>query len=1056
MKLAAKARPSAAALIATVLIAAGFARAATFGRVVSLPGGASDITLDEKRNQLYLPQPLLNQVQVYSLARSTFATPIPTDTTPLSSALARDGSVLYVTCYDSSVLDIVDLTALSVTTRVKLPAQPEGIAVAADGRVLISTIGASGTNALVLYTPTTGAVTAVTVAPAAGTPPTLPPPSGRPFLADHSQLVATSDGRYIGGVNAPAGNPVAFVYESASGTVLRSRTIAGSSTSVTISPNGARLMAGVNLFDATTMQVLAQQNLQNATFPVAAGTAFNVTSTQGGGIFSQDGSTLYSVYDTAPVGGAPNTSLMILNDPDNLAIKMGIQLPENLAGKMVQSADGSNAYALSDSGFTVLPLSTVARSALASPANTAILLARDVCGVVPLQTVSVAVNNPGAGKITASAALYPANGASPANAASVRSVAGGATPQLSFTINSALSKALGTVLPPADYAITSAEAINVPDKIRVYENSRNTEAVGNILPIPVGNPTGEAFPDLLYDTARQRLFITNTSLNRIEVFDIKTQAFLAPIKVGQLPVSMAMTLDGGTIYVVNSGGESISIVDPAALQTTGTVAFPPIPFNSNLSISTPVQIVMSLNGPIFTMNNGTLWTIIGNVATPRRASRVIGTNTTGQTVLTSPNTMAATPGGEYVVLGASAAAGATNAYLYDASVDDWVTTRSLAGSPGGYFGPAVAGTKGQYYFVNGTFLNSALVAQRTQPGLLSGAAAVGATTLALFNAPTAVAATALPTTLPSIQVVDGVTGLPSLSLTPLEGPLVTTTAAARATVKGRNLAIDVAGGFAYAITATGLSIVPTASAPVTARPNIFNKGIVSLASYLPSTAPNGLISIFGTNLASNAVAGSTPLPTILGGACVTLNNSPIPLLMTSPGQINAQIPPGTAQTSQPVVVHSIPTASASASQNVSISKYAPAVLVDGQGNAALLHSDGTYVSKDNPANRDESLQLYVVGLGATTGGQAAAGQPSPSNPLAEVSSVRVFFGDPSYKQSEMIVDWAGLAPGLIGVYQIDITVPGFHSSGDALPITVEVNGVDSSVTGPAVPYAAVN
>ena len=34
-----------------------------------------------------------------------------------------------------------------------------------------------------------------------------------------------------------------------------------------------------------------------------------------------------------------------------------------------------------------------------------------------------------------------------------------------------------------------------------------------------------------------------------------------------------------------------------------------------------------------------------------------------------------------------------------------------------------------------------------------------------------------------------------------------------------------------------------------------------------------------------------PLPTILGGACVTLNNQPSPLLMNSAGQINAQIPP---------------------------------------------------------------------------------------------------------------------------------------------------------------------
>ena len=69
-----------------ILLTVPALRAATFGRSVALPGGASDIVLDERRNQVYLPQPLLNQVQVYSLARNAFSAPITTDATPLSAA----------------------------------------------------------------------------------------------------------------------------------------------------------------------------------------------------------------------------------------------------------------------------------------------------------------------------------------------------------------------------------------------------------------------------------------------------------------------------------------------------------------------------------------------------------------------------------------------------------------------------------------------------------------------------------------------------------------------------------------------------------------------------------------------------------------------------------------------------------------------------------------------------------------------------------------------------------------------------------------------------------
>jgi uncharacterized protein (TIGR03437 family) len=54
------------------------------------------------------------------------------------------------------------------------------------------------------------------------------------------------------------------------------------------------------------------------------------------------------------------------------------------------------------------------------------------------------------------------------------------------------------------------------------------------------------------------------------------------------------------------------------------------------------------------------------------------------------------------------------------------------------------------------------------------------------------------------------------------------------------------------------------------------------------------------------------------------------------------------------------------------------------------------------------------------------------------------------------VDWAGLAPGLIGVYQLNVRVPGFHIKGDNLIVTVRIGGVDSPSTGVVVPTVTVN
>jgi len=382
-------------------------KAATLGRVIALPGGATDIVLDESRSRVFLVSSLQSQIQVYSLQRQTFLAPIVTDQTPISAALSRDGKSLYVTCYDASSLDVIDLNALSVSGQIALPAKPEGVAVAADGRVLISTTGsgtAGATNVLLLYDPSPKAahiLSSISVTPAAPTPPSLPPPAGRAFLATHSQLTATRDGSTIVGINVAgfnaatgAGVPTAFVYEAASGTVLRSRIVAGSSSNVVaVSDDGSRFMAGPNLFDASTLQVLAQMNLANAPFPVSAATNFNLASTAGGSAFSPDGQTLYAAFDVAPIGhptGARVGQLM-LGDPDNLLIRMGLQMPENLAGKMVMSTDGSTIYALSDSGFVILPVGAAAQSPLAVPGSTTLLLTNDQCGVTA-QTAAAAVS----------------------------------------------------------------------------------------------------------------------------------------------------------------------------------------------------------------------------------------------------------------------------------------------------------------------------------------------------------------------------------------------------------------------------------------------------------------------------------------------------------------------------------------------------------------------------------------------------------------------------------------------------------------------------------------
>ncbi len=561
------------------------AHAATFGKVTPLVGGASDIVLDEARGQLYLTASVPNQVQVYSVKQAKFLSPITTDQTPLSAAFSRDSNSLYVVCYDSATLDVINLNTLTVSAQVTLPAKPEGVAVDSNGLVLISTIGsANGTaNLLMLYNPSSSALTSIPVTPAAPGAPTFPPASGRPFLAKHSQLVATRDGTVIAGANAPvngttAGTATLFVYQAASSSVPLARIVTGNSTTLAISDDGSRIMCGPVLYDAATLQVLAQQSGTNAPYPLTTTAAtFNTQANQGGAAFAPGGQTLYAAWNIAPPSNttttpgttpaASNITQLLLNDPDNLLINTGIQLPENLAGRMVISSDGSSAYALSDSGFISLPLSTLTQSPIAVPASRVAMVTSDPCGVTAATaTATIPMTNQGKGSFSVSAQVYsttttagfgpggPGTTTATSAAPSVKSTQSGGSPALVFTFNSAESKIRGTVSPPSDFLVTSSEAINIPPSVRVYENSRDSEARGTVMPIPLGPgaPTTGAFPDLVYDQARQRVYIANTTMNRVEVYDIKSKALLTPVKVGQAPVSMALSLDGGTLYVANS------------------------------------------------------------------------------------------------------------------------------------------------------------------------------------------------------------------------------------------------------------------------------------------------------------------------------------------------------------------------------------------------------------------------------------------------------------------------------------------------------------------------
>ena len=714
---------------------------ATFGDVIQLQGGTpSDIVLDELRHQLYLVSNTTSQVLVLDYTTNQVVARIATGRTPLAGAMSMDGNFLYVTASGPpSALYAIDLTSNRLAYTQTLPSTPQGVETGIDGRVLVAMTGTGVTagvpqKTLQVFDPTTRTLLDVSVPALTTTLAPLPAqPTGRPTTTFPGKLLRTPDGNFIVGVITPTNaSTYIFVYEVASGVILRNRITAGQSTVISMAPDGSRFMAGFTMYDTATLAVIAQQNNANAPFTFSS--AINTTQNVGGSIFSPDGNTLYSAFNTAATTNPPSpsaSSTLLVNDPSNLGIRLGIKLPESIVAKIAMTSDGADAWGLSDSGLVHMPLGKLYEYPILVPETSQVFLAMDDCnrGVA---SGTLKINNLGKGRLTYTVA------ASPSAALVYKQSSGLAPSTITFTMEpgrSGVVRQPGTNIwtgagtqqgTPINLTLSSPDAINIPNTIRIFMNYRQSDQRGVIYPVPTtqnNNPSGtagntsgnEGLQDILLDEARGLVYITNSGFNRIEVFDTQKQHFVNPIPAGQMPHQMAMGGDGKTLYVGNTGGESISIIDLDLQRIVDSVVFPPVQRNSTAAPIYPRSLAMGYFGLQFLMSNGTLWKVVGNQALPRPAdpNGLVPVTLTG-----CPNCgMISTPANDFILT----FSGNGTAYVYDSTADAYVATRLLIPAPiTGYYGLLGAGPGGAYYLVNGLIVNPSLTT-------IGGSASPGAT-----------------------------------------------------------------------------------------------------------------------------------------------------------------------------------------------------------------------------------------------------------------------------------------------------------------------------------------
>jgi len=100
--------------------------------------------------------------------------------------------------------------------------------------------------------------------------------------------------------------------------------------------------------------------------------------------------------------------------------------------------------------------------------------------------------------------------------------------------------------------------------------------------------------------------------------------------------------------------------------------------------------------------------------------------------------------------------------------------------------------------------------------------------------------------------------------------------------------------------------------------------------------------------------------------------------------------------------------------------------------AAITHADGSLVSNASPATANETVVVYATGLGPV-GGAMVTGQPASSTSLQPTTpqpATATLGGIPA------TVSFSGLAPGFIGLYQLNVQVPANAPPGSSLSINI--------------------
>jgi uncharacterized protein (TIGR03437 family) len=993
---------------------------APFGAVVEIGGHASDLAIDERRSVVYVSNFTANRIEVISTADLSLKSPLWVPAQPASLALSSDGRYLVVAHYTGSGtpfsanngITIIDLDANSRRTLAS-GAPPLAVAFGADGRAVIVT-----TSAVLLLDPASGA-TATLASVSDLTAEKLPVayPKFPPEIVKASAN-SSADRRHIYAI-AGLGSDDQILYVYYDVAAQRITTI-GYTTSPKLGPRVVSV-ADDGSFAALGWGVVNQRGILLAQFNNALGKfdlGTHAIDSRRGLMYAQ----IPEAVKTTPAPATPGTAppaqppieapagppFLMVVDADNLAVRERLWLPENLVGKALLSSDGAYLYAVSESGLTVLPVGSISRAPRVVATREDLLFRGNYCDRRG-QSQEIEIVDPGGGNT-------PFTLVSKSPGVSVSPESGTTPAKVKVMVDpSAFQNAKGTS--EVQIEVQSSRAVNLPPPIRVLLNNREPDQRGSFFNVP------GKLVDVLADPVRDRYYVLRQDANQVLVFDGASYEQIATLRTGNTPWQMAITLDGKNLITTADNSQIAHVYDLDTLKQTQSIEFPGGHYPRSIAVSgNNILVACRVAGPKHTIDAVDIQN--------RRATELpslgiyenkINENTALAASPSAGTILVAQPDGNVLIYSASAG-------TFTAARKDLKELSGAAGAP-----------SDDRFIVDSYVLNRSLVVMNrldTGVGLSSGVAGVDGVGIR-----TAAVSPAAPGVIERVELRAGLGYRPvRISEAP---PVVAATVAQRA---GRSFVRSLAPlanrrGI-VSLSTSGFTVLAWEYDASVALPVI--EKVVNAADESPKVAPGALIKVLGNGLSpANASNAELPLSGLLGEACLTVNGIPVPMARITPTEIVGQLPfsivgqsvmvlKGPGGVSNQYAFDVLPQAPSVFLSSVSGTKDRFATIVRG-ANADL-------VTFSNPIHPEDRIAIFLTGMGRTVP-DVAAGYPGPSDPLSQaVVQPEITLGGVG-----LPLDFAGLTPGQVGVYQINARVPWWVPTGMDVPLVIRQGGETTTI-----------